>query len=229
MWGCHRLDSPFCARLPVASTQTCLASRAAPNAVACAPSVSNDSRQSSRTRATRLGGMPRSVSSQTPARPRSRRAVSCSRRVSPISSDHRAAELQTQASSWRRCCSRVRYSARDSMSPACTPPAMPASARWYATDGPSISATITMSFQSAVRGSTAIRSARRLPNCSVLSRKCRRAGIPRRRSSTRSSTFSAPLALLCSLADKPVSQDHCSVVLWNHPPLRAMSLPRRVQ
>ena len=74
--------------------------------------------------------MPRKHSSQSPVRTRSRRAVSCSRRERPISSNQRAAELAIQWS--RRCltCSRVRCNARDSIRPACTPPATPAEVHW---------------------------------------------------------------------------------------------------
>ena len=58
-----------------------------------------------------------------PGGTRSRRAVSCSRRVRPSSSNQRAAELTIHWSRRRRTCSRVRCSARDSIRPPCTPPA----------------------------------------------------------------------------------------------------------
>ena len=126
----HILISPFCTNLPVASPQTGGAVQQGPCVAAGASPVNSDSRRSRLMRATNRDGMPRSASSQTPMCTRSWRAVSCSRRDKPISSHHRAAELLIHASCFRVVWSRVRYKALDSISPACTPPPMPASVRW---------------------------------------------------------------------------------------------------
>jgi len=125
-----------------------------------------------------------------------------------------------------RTCNRMRCSARESISPACTAAGecgracdeTPATARATRPAGDARASSPRSG------GSRYVRTNPRTPSSFTFKRKCIRAGIPLRPLRATRGCANRARALACSLTERPVSVSHC-VVVFVEPPVALLDVP----